>query len=539
MQPDLSAPGEAAGAAGRRAAALSVALVVAAMVFQLATLRPGQSWGDDFALYLLHARNIAEGRPYAETSYLHLAGSPLGPSAYPPGLPLLLAPFYHQFGLDFTAFQRVVVVCLALGLSAACLLFRRDLTPGYLLMFAGFTAFSPILWDFKENVLSEFPYMLFLYGSALALARPPGSPGISERLHGLLAGLLVGAAAGTRTIGLLLLPALALSGLLAGRRLGRRTLWALAAASSVILVLSWFGGATTYADQFGGIGFMGFRRNLRSYLAEIAGLLPGGNAGVIDEFFRWLLIHLGVAHGPNPRLALGVGDVFALTMGALAMFGWAGRIARGCTLLDAYAPMHLLATAAFPSYQGGRYVLPLLPLLLFYVLIGLRLPGLHHGRFGRFVLLAGALTGASFYMARFAAFDYGPLREGVGRPEAQAFFVSLRQNTTAKDLVLFGKPRALALMTKRRSAEPCRKLTDADCWRYIDRVGATHIGTAPPPDEHEVNAFVERAGSRLQVVFLGGPYALYRIRPGGPAGALTRADDPAEPETARRLYSLR
>ena len=74
-----------------------------------ATLRPGQDWGGDFSQYINHARNIASGRPYLETRYVvtfpeaavHM------PASYPPVFPLLLAPFYARFGLNYSALKTV------------------------------------------------------------------------------------------------------------------------------------------------------------------------------------------------------------------------------------------------------------------------------------------------------------------------------------------------------------------------------------------------------------------------------------------------
>ncbi len=441
-------------------------------------------------------------------SYVHEPHSPLSPPAYPPGLPLLLAPAYRESGLNFDAFKRITVLSLAIALCAACLLFRRDLTAGALVVFAGLTAFSPTLWDFKDNILSEFPYMLFLYGAALAAA--PAS--VAPRLQGVIIGLLIGAAAGTRGIGLLLLPALVLSDLLAHKKLERRTWWALASCSLVVLLLTLVGSVTSNADQFAAANAVGFRRNLRLYIGELVGMLPGSNAGAIDDFLRWLLIRWGLANAPAPPLALGIGEGFALIVAGFAAIGWTSRVVRGCSFLDAYAPMHILATAAFPVVQGVRYVIPLLPLILFYAVVGFRRAERRVGRFGRVLAVVAAVACAAQYSARFAAFDYGPLREGVEEPRARAFLASVRQHTSAEGLILFGKPRALALLTGRRSAEPCRELTDADCWMRIRRLGATRIGMGPFNDEHRVKALVERSRSQLEPLYTNGRYALYRIR---------------------------
>jgi hypothetical protein len=48
-----------------RVTLLLVLLAVGA--FFLATVRSGHWWGDDFGLYILHAKNIAEGLDYRQT----------------------------------------------------------------------------------------------------------------------------------------------------------------------------------------------------------------------------------------------------------------------------------------------------------------------------------------------------------------------------------------------------------------------------------------------------------------------------------------
>jgi hypothetical protein len=62
-------------------------ILVAACVVQLLTIRDGQPWGDDFAQYITHARNLIERRPYADIGVLR-AGQIPGPLEYPPVYPL-------------------------------------------------------------------------------------------------------------------------------------------------------------------------------------------------------------------------------------------------------------------------------------------------------------------------------------------------------------------------------------------------------------------------------------------------------------------
>ena len=69
-----------------------ILLILGIGIFLLTALRQGQEWDGDFALYLMNARNIVLGLPYAKTAYLLNPDNAINPAAFPPGLPLLLAP---------------------------------------------------------------------------------------------------------------------------------------------------------------------------------------------------------------------------------------------------------------------------------------------------------------------------------------------------------------------------------------------------------------------------------------------------------------
>ena len=82
------------------------ALILTIGAFFLATVREGHQWGDDFALYITHARNLVEGRPYAQSGYIRNPASPISPPpTYPPIYPMLIAPVYRLFGMNLVAMK--------------------------------------------------------------------------------------------------------------------------------------------------------------------------------------------------------------------------------------------------------------------------------------------------------------------------------------------------------------------------------------------------------------------------------------------------
>src|SRR5262245_11148296 len=134
---------------------LAFSVILAAGGFFLATVREGHMWGDDFSLYILHAKNIAEGSNYQETGYIYNPSYPMiGPKTYPPIFPLMLAPVYKFFGMNLTAMKVIVILTFILTLPIIFLLFRNDLPGPYLVALIAVFGFNPYFWDFKENIVS-------------------------------------------------------------------------------------------------------------------------------------------------------------------------------------------------------------------------------------------------------------------------------------------------------------------------------------------------------------------------------------------------
>src|SRR5579883_3684007 len=104
----------------------AILIIVAIFVFSACTIRDGQVWDDDPAQYILHARNIAEGRPYSQTGYIfNPEYGTLGPRSYPPGFPLLLAPVWALRGLDLNAMKLLECGMFAAALALLYVLYRK------------------------------------------------------------------------------------------------------------------------------------------------------------------------------------------------------------------------------------------------------------------------------------------------------------------------------------------------------------------------------------------------------------------------------
>ncbi len=125
-------------------------------------IRETQDWGDDFAMYLIEAKNIAFDRPVGETSHINNSRVMLGPQNYPVGYPLLLAPVVKRCGIDFYSLLLYQNIFFVLALVFGFIFLRRyfSFISSFLLTLV--FAYSPALVSFKGEVLSDIPFWMFL-----------------------------------------------------------------------------------------------------------------------------------------------------------------------------------------------------------------------------------------------------------------------------------------------------------------------------------------------------------------------------------------
>jgi hypothetical protein len=488
-----------------RAALLTALGILLAGLWHLATIRPGQDWGDDFALYVSHARNLSCGAAYDDTGWIYNPANPqYSPRTYPPVYPLLLAPVYRLCGPNLEAMKVEQVVFLVLLMVVVFLHARRDLPDAWAGTLAVLLGLSPFLWLYKDRVMSEIPFMLFCYLALLLLDADGGRPVWRKLGRGALAGLAVYLACGTRAAGVVLLPCVFLADVFAetGRPGGRR--WRLPGLAS-LAVLGVFAACVltqrallmldgSYADQVAA-GTFAPLRNLLSL------------AGGADEV-------LGSGAQRPLRLAI------LLPIGAVALAGYVACLRRRLTARELFGPLSLALVILWPPGrpEGAtpRYLLPVLPLVFLYLGHGIfQLANRLGPTWGRRVSVGVAVVVLAGYGALYTRAEFGPLRHGISRAETQELFAHIREKTPAEAVVIFSKPRALALYTGRRSSVVQRPpASDADLWAQLERMNATHFVVSRPFPETDdfLQEFADRQGGRLEEVFRNRHFTVYRVR---------------------------
>jgi len=303
-------------------------ILAAGCVLQLLSVRDGHPWGDDFAQYVTHARNLVEHRPYGDIGVLR-AGEILGPAEYPPVFPMMLAPAYAVFGPSLPALKVVGIVSLLLALLLLRRLYETTLPGGYLVAWALLVALHPYLYAFASLVLSEQAFMLWMAAALLALDRwgEAPAPPRTAALRGFIIGVLIALAVGTRTIGIALLPGLA------PIALRRRTSWHLPAAALATAALAIATTIVLVPGQFGyGVKLTDTRvvRHAQLYGADLASFVPGFDEESAHAVLSAVRQHAGLGPASTaPRPSSPAVVVAVLVIGIVGAAGFVQALRRG------------------------------------------------------------------------------------------------------------------------------------------------------------------------------------------------------------------
>ncbi len=328
------------------------ALAVTLFFYSIVTGDAVVGFLSDDAIYLILAEIYSPWNTVSSPVHEFIQRS----SRFPPLYPLLLG----LFGVDtdsppLAAYITISFLLMALLIIGIWLRMEaRSLLPAVAVPL--FIAFLPSTLILSQELWSEFLFMCFLYGTFAALSARQKTPS-----HWMLAALMVGLASMTRSIGVTVIAAFALS--LVWHR-PKRFLWY--ALISATPFLYWQGHEALMRD------------NIQSYWIDLIEHFGPASIGILSDFlinqavvtwqaWCWLFSVLEAALLPdNIKIAV------LLLLLLLALTGFFSRLKRG--KMDAFCLCFYLPTVFIWPHPGlyfmGRFLYPLLPLFLFYICLG-------------------------------------------------------------------------------------------------------------------------------------------------------------------------
>ncbi len=422
---------------------------------QLAALKPGHEYtGGDFALYILHAKNIAEGRPYADTGYIynpHFASH--SPPIYPPLYPAMIAPIYRRFGLNFVALKAATALTFPITcLLTAAIGVKMGVRGIWLFVLLLVVSANWVFFAFMDFVLPDLPFTcltcLLIY---FALWRESSRDESYRLTAGLAAGLLLYLCQDTREAGLVFVPALVLAEVIRRKAITRYLVTALCVYAILILGTGWYTGrgAANYLQQLVWSPAK-YVASLRLYLAELQ--------------------HLWYGVGMPARIAL------AIAVSLCFAVGYWSRLRRGPGFAEIALPGYAALLLIWTTGTGMRYLIPVLPLYFCYAALGMqRIASRAPVRVSRAAALVLCAAVLAIYGAR-----YRELARASSPPRTtDAAFIELcdflRATTSSADIVSSWNPRATALFTGRRGKAYSAAEDPQVVWTDLRRLGTREI----------------------------------------------------------------
>ena len=446
--------------------------------------------GTDWAMYVMHARNLVTGHPYAETGYIVQPEVVLhGAATYPSGYPLLLAPFYAVFGFNMRVFKLLNDVLLILSLWPVFLFARRTLAPVASLLLIVAAGCSLSYMGLEDMIGSDAPYQLwsFLVLVLILQIYDRGWNQTAPWKWGAVSGLLIAGAYLIRPIGVALLIAVAAMEIVRRRR--PTAFLGAALASFVPLVLLnnlLFHKDAGYSSQFV-LSPLSMVSHLLTYLKYLSDVF----ASDASHWFRYVLW--------LPSLLL-------------ALAGVVNRVRRGVTVAEWYflAVLGILMAYWMPN---SRYLLPVMPIYMVYILEGFE--ALRARLAPRFVVPVTAAAIALWLFApaaNLALTRSDPNDTLITLPLYEQMCQAVEENTGPRELLIFWSPRVLALSTGRH-ASTYPATTPERLAAYLQRVrpGYIVIDKNWPDDQQYLAPALAAVPFRLNAIFQNGRFRVLRV----------------------------
>ncbi len=469
--------------------------------FYLTTIRQGHYWGDDYAVYIQHAKNIVEGAEYDRFNYLYLP-SYVGPGSYPPIFPLFLTPVYWLFGMNLMAMKVAVTLAFMFSLWLLTRILKDYLTVKQQAILLIMVGLNPYFWNLKDRIESEMLFCAAVNLSVYIVCKFYKSSviGLAKLAYVLATGVSFYLAYGTRSAGLVLLPCLVLYDILRNRKLSWPSLYSIGVTTVTI--------ALVIIQSFA-------LRSDRSYVEQV-------QAGSQNFLYNWMVF----IWQNIPRYTFSLTELWdngysklfrislAVLVSGLAVVGFLAQARRKATFLEVFVALYAISIVIVPMTGGIRYMLPIVPFYMFYALQGvMALPD--NGGIRKCGIAAVTLAIIATYALNYSSQDYNEIPNGITKAEAADIFDYIKKQTTENDVIIFTKPRALALLTERKSSFYPRRESDGKIWGYFDKIRATHIVVGPngeePYDQAFLQGFVSRNMNLLRKEYVNADFVVYRI----------------------------
>jgi hypothetical protein len=501
--------------------------------FYILTLHEGHNWGDDFAQYIHHAKNLVEGKPYSDTGVISTsAANFVGPNTYPPVFPILLAPVYWFYGLDLEAMKIVGILCFCLTLMMLPRVFGCQLNRLQQISIIALTGFNPALWESRNHILSDFTFLLFSYLSLHLMLQAFHQDHHQHRnarqtiINSWLIGIAMYLAYGTREVGIVLPIVVLTYEIISTRKITFISIISISI-FSILLLLQHFllQGNFTPAEIQNNLRELAINsgRPIAYSHLDFISLEPHGIAKRLQGY-RWVFESFWGLWPPSENRTLGnLTLAISTTTVLMAFIGLCLTLSKKITVLEIFFVGNVAVLLLFGAPPTLRYLFPLFPLTLYYCVVAYQqLLATNRFQFKAgipiiYLSITTILYGHAMYNHSHQGVEnrvihpnsYAAITNGITHPKSVEMFNFIRNNTSPSDTIICRKPRVMALLTQRASAGyPQSRSHSAE---FIDRFFDAVAGDYYVDDDlGNPLTHSEAPTARFSEVFRNANFAIYR-----------------------------
>lgn len=471
-------------------------------------IKDSHDWGDDFAQYILQAKNIVEHKPQTETGYVYNDKLPVvAPPAYPAGFPLMLAAVYKLKGNSIKAFNYLITTILFFLCLAMFWFFRKNFSGLTALLLVLIVAYNPWTLFFKAEILSDFPFTLFFLLATVLYLQEKNSV-----LNAVLTGLSCGMMLSIRGVAAVFLIAIFLHTIyliIEYRKSGK--LFSQLVQKIFVII----GSALTVYFL---LNFILVRVPTGKFLEFYSQSYQKFSTGeiIIQNLNYYVEVFEAYFHPQMEKWTFitFVSESFALV---LLLIGLLYCLLHKRTFIDLLVWMYILLFIIYPYTAGGfRFILPVFPFLIYYMAMGLKQIKLNIRANRNAMIVAGGLFVLLQYQHDISKIT--DMRHDVlpGPQETASVetFEYIKKNIPESSIIVFKKPKALALYTGRKTTSTVFYQTSEDIKNMLNELHAEYLLLNSDNDQElkdeQMKKYIDDYKNNVQLIWQNKKFLLYK-----------------------------
>lgn len=418
--------------------------------FSFLTIEKGHSWGDDFALYASQAIAIVNGTTHelyeANKFAMDYSDKLTGPYLYPVGTSLCLAPIIKIFGVNFYAMKMVMLLFWIGSLYVIHSFFLRRTNDKKA------AAFITICFGLHPQIIiqpdttgSDIPFLFctFLFFMLTQKYHSENRYIFYTRLVAIIFAAYL-----FRSIGILLLPIVSLFQLINWRKYSiQQNILLLSFPYVLFFILMKTLSLLYKIDPGSYIQYLQLTdiptviQNIRYYIELFA----------TSPFNLWELTLPYLPEFKGLSFITNCIYVLSLLLSGVSIYGIYARFKANLDLI-LFTSLLIGLYVVWPSKQGYRFIIPLLPIYIYFLWIGfMQLKISYSNPITRILPLLTTTVIAFSGFICMMQFAFLKNTDAIHNPNSIELYTFIKSHTQQYEILCFFKPRALRLETNRNT----------------------------------------------------------------------------------------